>query len=152
MERKTQILLILLLGVFLFHSPAQGDEDESVLFTSLSPDALIVLDLSGSMRWTPAGKTMYISSNYYCSDSGIPFYGESSPDHGKDCTIDAYGSVPKYGNASCSGPFYKSSRTGYSTDCSRLAIAKRALFDILDDNDSNTITSQDEKSLDVRFG
>lgn len=152
MERKRQIFLILLLGAFLFHSPAQGEEDESALFTTLSPDALILLDLSGSMRWTPAGKTMYISSTDSCSDGNIPFYGESGTGHTKSCTIDAYGTVPKYGNASCSGPFYKSSRTGYSTDCSRLAIAKRALFDILDDNDSNTITSQDEKSLGVRFG
>ena len=33
-----------------------------------------------------------------------------------------------------------------------MAIAKRAIFTILDDNQSNTITSQDEKSLGVRFG
>ena len=30
------------------------------------PDALFVLDLSGSMRWTPAGATMYVSSS--CGD------------------------------------------------------------------------------------
>ena len=152
MERRTQIFLVLLLGAILFHSPAQGDEDESALFTTLSPDALVVLDLSGSMRWTPAGKTMYISSSSSCTDGSIPFYGESGTGHTKSCTIDPYETVPKYSNASCSGPFYKSSGSGNSTDCSRLAIAKRALFDILDDNDSNTITSKDEKSLGVRFG
>ena len=37
-------------------------------------------------------------------------------------------------------------------DCSRLAIAKRAIFDVLDDNNSNTITSADETSLGIRIG
>ena len=37
-------------------------------------------------------------------------------------------------------------------DCSRLAIAKRAVFDVLDDNNSNTITSADETSLGIRVG
>lgn len=91
--------------------------DETALFTtSTSPDALIVLDLSGSMDWNPAG--------------GSNIYGDSS----------------------CAGTFYSSSGTGHTTNCSRLAIAKRAIFDILDDNDSGAVDSQDEGSLGVRVG
>src|SRR5574340_537749 len=98
---------------------AAATADETALFTtSVSPDALIVLDLSGSMDWNPAG-------------------GSS-----------------RWGNASCSGTFgsYDASNPNRSTDCSRLAIAKRAIFDILDDNDNGTIDSQDEGSLGVRVG
>ncbi len=37
-------------------------------------------------------------------------------------------------------------------DCSRLAIAKRALFDVLDDNNSATINDLDMQSLGIRIG
>lgn len=103
--------------------------DESALFTnSTEPDALIVLDLSGSMDWNPAGgnNTYGISScaasTTYCTGTG------------------------------CSGGFCSSSKTNCSTACSRLAIAKRAIFDLLDDNDDNVVNSSDETSLSVRIG
>jgi hypothetical protein len=57
-----------------------------------------------------------------------------------------------WGNSSCSGTFYSSSGTGHNVDCSRLAIAKRTVFNILDDNNDNTINSTDEGSLGVRIG
>lgn len=96
-------------------APVAGEE---ALFTnSTQPDALIVLDLSGSMEWNPAG--------------------------GDDV----------YGNSSCSGTtFYSYSGTGHTTNCSRLNIAKRSIFDLFDDNDDNTINSADETSLGVRVG
>ncbi len=125
-------------------------EDEGVFFNTLSPDALILLDDSGSMRWTPGGKTMYISSSLSCDSSG-PFYEASDSSHSKVCTIDI-GSVPKWGNTACTGPFYRNSGSGHTTDCSRLQIAKRALFTILDDTDNNVVDSQDEKNLGIRFG
>ena len=95
-------------------TPPAGEE--ALFTTSTAPDALILLDLSGSMDWNPAGG-----------------------DH-------------IWGNSSCSGTFYSSSDTGHDTRCSRLAIAKRAIFDILDDNDDNTINGTDETSLGVRIG
>ena len=49
-------------------------------------------------------------------------------------------------------PIYRQSGTGHTVDCSRLAIAKRAIFDVLDDNNSSTITSADETSLGIRVG
>ena len=105
------ILLVFCLGA------ATSRADETALFTtSTAPDALIVLDQSGSMARNPSG--------------------------GED----------KYGNTSCSGTFYESSGTGHTTSCSKLDIAKRAIFDILDDNGSNTVTAADETSLGVRLG
>lgn len=57
-----------------------------------------------------------------------------------------------WGNTSCTGTFYASSGTGHNVNCSRLAIAKRAVFNVLDDNNDNTINSTDEASLSVRIG
>ncbi len=116
--------MIAMLGIALLlisTGTVRADDDElDALFTSsLAPDALIVLDLSGSMNWNPEG--------------------------GSDI----------YSNTSCTGPFYSSTawwRPAYNYDCSRLAVAKRAIFNILDDNGSNTITSADETSLGVRIG
>jgi hypothetical protein len=151
--KKKYFLLMFILGSLFLSAQAYSQSDESDLFTSVAPDALIVLDLSGSMNWTPAGSVMYTHSSNLCDSSIAAFYADSGSGHDKACTIDAYGAVPKYSDASCSGPFYRSSTNlGYTTECSRVAIAKRALFDILDDNDDGTITNADEKTLNARIG
>jgi Tfp pilus tip-associated adhesin PilY1 len=119
----------LLLGVMfglIFISNAYPDE--TALFTTVAPDALIVLDLSGSMNWNPAGDTR--------------IYGVSS------CSPN----TTACSGWGCSGGYCSSAKTGCNTDCSRLAIAKRAIFDLLDDNDDNTINSSDESSLNIRMG
>jgi len=156
--KKTKILVFLtcltlciasLPGVASAVTPPTGEE--AVFATSVAPDALIVLDLSGSMRWSPAGGTMYINPSYNCGDD-VPYYASSGTGF-KECTIDAYGTVPYYGDTSCAGPFYISnSHTGYTTDCRRASIARRAIFDVLDDNNDNSITSSDETSLNIRVG
>lgn len=119
MKRTNHIFSIFIIALLYAAAPASG-ADESVLFTSVQPDALIVLDLSGSMDWNPAG-----GNNIW-------------------------------GDASCAGPFFSSSGSGHDTNCSRLAIAKRAIFDVLDDTDNNTINSSgsntDDTSLSVRLG
>ena len=116
------------------------------------PDALFVLDLSGSMRWTPAGATMYVSSS--CGD--VAYYANSETGHSTACTIDPYGTVPKYGEATCSGPFYRTARTisgvNYNSDCSRLGIAKRAIGYLLDSNNDGVVNTDDETDLGIRFG
>ena len=121
----------------------------------IHPDALLILDLSGSMRWTPAGETMYISSSQTCGND-VAYYPNSGTGHTKACTIDSSGTVPKYGNATCSGPFYRTSSTisgvDYKTDCSRIAIAKKAIFNVLDDDNNSNINTADEDGLGLRFG
>lgn len=109
-------LLAFLAGILLQTAVTQADET-ALFTTSVAPDALILLDLSGSMDQNPAG-----GSN-------------------------------TWGDATCAGPtFYSSSGSGHTTACSKLAIAKRSIFDLLDDNNSGTIDSQDEASLGVRVG
>ena len=156
---------LLILGLCLFAQPvsaAQAPEGEEALFTtSMSPDALIVLDLSGSMLWTPVGLDMYAVSTASCG-SDVAYYSDNTSPHNKLCRANPYNSgaiwgvydmnTPRWSNAACSGPFYFSSTTGYTTDCRRVMIARRAFFDILDDNDDNTINSADEGSLGVRVG
>jgi Tfp pilus tip-associated adhesin PilY1 len=114
------LILFVLLAVIFFAgnvSAATPETGEEALFTnSTSPDALLLLDLSGSMDWNPAGGTDI------------------------------------WGDASCSGTFHSSSGTGHNVNCSRLAIAKRSIFNILDDTGNGTIDSQDEGSLGVRIG
>jgi len=117
MSVKKLIIAMLVIGFFLIGKAHADDTDEMALFSSsLAPDTLIILDLSGSMDWNPEGGS-YI-----------------------------------WGNSSCTAPFYSSSGTGHTTNCSRLAIAKRAIFGIFDDNGNNSITSADETSLGVRIG
>lgn len=118
---KGKILLVTAIVIFnlAISLPTVADvtvADDSATFISVAPNALILLDLSGSMAWNPAG--------------------------GSDI----------WGNSSCSGPFYSSSGTGHDVNCSRLAIAKRAIFNILDDDNSNTIDIQDSNSLGVQIG
>ena len=57
------------------------------------------------------------------------------------------GICPIYGNEDCSRD-----RPWASTDCRRYVIAKRAIFNLLDDNRDGKIDSSDETSLNVRFG
>jgi Tfp pilus tip-associated adhesin PilY1 len=98
--------------------------DETGLFTSIAPDAMIVLDLSGSMKWNPPG-----DHNYY-----------NWP-------------TKEYSDPTCGGPFYDDqSVSGYTTYCSRFEIARKTLFSMLDDNHNGTIDGQDETSLNIRIG
>ena len=104
--------------------------DEEATFISVAPDALIILDLSGSMKFNPNGADNLV-------------YGNST-----SCTASS-----TYCNYSdCSGGFCKDTHTNCSTNCSRLAIAKRALFNILDNDNNSTINSADSDSLGIRIG
>jgi len=126
---KTMRIWLCTIAVFamLFSTgPAWADDDntEEGLFTAVAPDAMIVLDLSGSMKWNPPG------------------------DH------DSWNNATNlYSNATCSGPFYDhQSHAGYTTLCSRYEIARKTLFTVLDDNRDGTINSDDESSMNIRFG
>jgi len=145
---------------FIFINIIQSDADDTDLFLAqIPPDALIILDQSGSMKWTIVGQTMYIPSESVCGND-VAYYSTSASGHTKTCSIDPYNipaqypynaPVPKYSDGSCSGPFYINSRTGYTTDCTRLAIAKRSIFDLLDDNKDTVIDGRDETSLGIRL-
>jgi len=120
------ILILCLTGGIL----RADDTDEEALFTnSVAPDALLLLDLSGSMDDNPNG-TSYI-------------YGSST-----SCIAD----TTNCKGTNCSNGFCSSTKTSCSTDCRKLTIAKRAIFSILDDTGDNVINADDEASLAVRIG
>ena len=113
---KKVISFVLIFASYFFISIYAFADDEDT-FTSVAPDALIILDLSGSMEWSPSGSESYIWSN-----------------------------------STCSGTYYSSSGSGHTYKCTRMEIAKRAIFSILDYDGSGTINSSDSSSLNVRFG
>jgi type IV pilus assembly protein PilY1 len=124
MKMKYFIILVSGLFVLLAAGPIwAGTNDEEGLFTSIAPDAMIILDLSGSMEWNPPG------------------------DH--DGSNNA---INLYSNSTCSGPFYNTSGTGHSTNCSRYEIARKTIFNILDDTHNGTLDTSDTTSLNIRFG
>lgn len=168
MQKKTYFVILLMLLSLSFQAFA-NDTDIYVLDQSMQqvpPDALILLDLSGSMNFTPAGDSMYVSGTS-CSIDG-PFYPTSGTGHTHECSGLSQTSGPIYGDTvSCNGPFYKTSGTkligGYNVDfktnCSKLAISKRAVFAFLDVNNASNqgipdgiIDINDENKLNMRMG
>jgi len=87
-----------------------------------------------------------------------PFYKTSGSGHTticQNCTTSCTPSGTTYrwsDTASCDGPFYSSSNSGARSDCSKLAIAKRSLYQLMDANDSDDITATDITSLGIRLG
>ncbi len=59
----------------------------------------------------------------------------------------------RFGNDTCSGEsFYSTPQPGFTTDCARYLIAKRAIYKLLDDNKDGVIDVKDEAGLNVRLG
>jgi len=142
--------------VFLtvFSSLCYGGEED--LFTiKIEPDALIVLDLSGSMGSPPPGDWGYSNSKDGDNCNGDKLYGTPTGGYNQYCVNNGY----YYADSdSCSGPFYTSSSG--RVNCQKKVIAKQAIFNLLDDDQSgndktynkNKIDKQDELSLGVRLG
>jgi hypothetical protein len=99
------------------------------------------------------------SGNYgYCSGG---FCGKSKTGCSYDCNCQngmcKSGSHPNCTNSCytnhCNNGFCEdTNQSDCQTDCSKLAIAKRSLFSILDDDNSGTIDINDATSLGVRIG
>ena len=180
MSVKKIIAILGVVGLFLSAGTVWADDDElqALFSSSLAPDALIVLDLSGSMNASPLGDILYarnrdcvanttscVGTAYDCADGYcalVDLNHDGYIDYSAPCQnrcFFPYGADSSCtpNTTACSGTkcihgFCASSKTGCSTDCSRLGIAKRALFGILDDDGSNTISGTDETSLGVRVG
>jgi hypothetical protein len=178
--KKMIYLLLLLVSLIPFSYALANDTDIYILtqvMQQVPPDALILLDLSGSMDWTPDGNTSYnlyidpgacthydhhgncTSWTYNCGDTGIPYYTISASPHTTACSFSSSATI--YGDTACAGPFYHSSGTGHTAICtqSKLGMAKRAVFKLLDvDNGSGSgtpdgiIDSKDSDYLKIRMG
>lgn len=149
-EMKRLILILLMVTVIGLAVPCLHADDTDLFVIQVPPDTLITIDLSGSMGLPPQGEILYIGDSKTCG-ADVPYYGSPGTGRTKACGTRASG-WPKFSGSTCIDPFYKTSRTGNTTDCSRLAIAKRVIFDVLDHNNSGNINSQDEALLNVRFG
>jgi hypothetical protein len=265
MYAKISIIATLLVGICFWGGTSRADET-ALFTTSTAPDALIMLDLSGSMAWNPSGDDLTYGSTDSCyvdtancsgtgcsggfcgsSKSAATYYTSTTcglPDTtncvGANCTngfcsvskststiyaaascsvpdtynckgtgcgrTDGFCNSPLSGstyyahsscstpntdqcrrseawpdcnNGFCASPRSSGSRTctvacttspcqtpctigtscslactssGCTRNCSRLNIAKRSIFNILDDNNDGTINNTDETSLGVRLG
>jgi len=56
MRTQRNLLLFILAFSVLVASPA-ARADETSIFTNIAPDAMFVIDFSGSMGWNPPGDT-----------------------------------------------------------------------------------------------
>lgn len=170
--KKIIYLSLLLVFVIPLSNSVANDTDLYVLDQTMEQvpaDALILLDLSGSMNWTPAGGILYVDGSTHCYnhnyDSGYdgPYFSQSHGSHTYNCNNIPYsGTRPRYGDSTCSDTtgFYRTSGTGHTTDCSRLATAKRALFKFLDTATTtetpavpnSIINHYDQDYLKIRMG
>jgi len=109
--------------------PCLYADDTALFVIQVPPDVLITLDLSGSMGLPPQGEILYIGDSETCG-ADVPYYGSPGTGRTKACNTRSSG-WPKYSGSTCIDPFYQTSRTGNTTDCSRLAISKRVIYDVL---------------------
>jgi hypothetical protein len=172
---KTLISLLFLLIILIPSHPVIANDTDLYILTQMMqqvpPDALILLDLSGSMGFTPAEDIMFVASNSNCPNQSYktsfdgPYYSLSGTGHTYQCTGIPQSNGPIYGDASCTETtgFYGSSSGTHKTDCSKVGIAKRAIFSFLDVAKGNgtenpdaipdgLIDVNDQKYLKIRMG
>ena len=115
------------------------------------------------MQCPPSGYQFYASgSSYYSCYGNGPFYSSSAPGHTQLCDFTNQGSAPYYSDSTCAGPYYFSPQGIYNTDCSKLALAKKGIFQMLDANGNGTVDANpasptgaigpDQTALGVRIG
>ncbi len=140
--------LIIFCHFVLISGVCYGDETE--LFSLvIDPDALLVLDLSGSMGSPPPGDWGYSNSRYwhysYYICDGDRLYGTPTGSYNQYCANDGH----VYGDSeACTGPYYTDSSG--RVDCSKKNIAKKAIKGLLDENKDGKVDKKDESALGVR--
>lgn len=131
---------------------AQGGEGDT--FASLNPEAIFLLDISGSMNDTPAETG---TANWWdLSNSNIWGSSSCAPDYTNCPETYHYGPLDllhltkiwdcRYGYCK------EGKKTACNKNCSKLAILKRAMFNVLDSDDNNVINDADYDHLGIKFG
>jgi hypothetical protein len=145
---------VFLLQFALISGVAYGGEEE--LFSLMvDPDALITLDLSGSMGATPYGDDMYSNATSGESCSGDKAYGRKTGSYNILCNHNNYVCSA---SSDCSEPYYKANESGgeFSScpggkyDCRKANIARKAIFALLDDDGNGKLQEKDQESLGIR--
>ena len=148
MQKMIKTLSVFILCQFFLISGVCYGGEEDLFSLMVDPDALIAFDLSGSMGSNPGGDYNYqvssIGSEQDCTDAATyPTYHSSHPYR---CVTAGH----IWGDSQCNGPFYTSSGSGHSTNCSKAEIAKRAIFALLDDDGNGNLQKKDQESLGIR--
>ena len=157
MQKMIKTLSVFILcHLVLISGVCYGDEEE--LFSSLvEPDALITLDLSGSMNATPYGDYLYSNSRDGSDNcNGDKAYGTSQGSYKIRCESDNYVCSA---SSACTEPYYKANLSGgkFSScpsgkyDCRKANIARKAIFSILDDSGDGKLKDEDQTSLGIRL-
>ncbi len=171
-----KILWTLAICYFIFIPGVCSGDETDIFLPSVNPDALIILDISGSMGWTAAGQNLYSStcpSVTQCyKNPGIPSYAGpyyNTQQSGTSLCAQSIYNGGKFGDTTaCTGPFYipascvenencgdaysVTAPSGHPVNCDKLSIAKRTIFSILDADGNGTINSADYNLLGIRFG
>ena len=146
MGKRIKFSLASILCLFLL-IPGICRADESDLFSLVvDPDALLILDLSGSMGSPPPGDAGYSNSKSgeYCN--GDKVYGTPTGSYDIYCGNDGYVWAD---SEDCTGPFYANSSG--RVDCSKRNIARKAIKGLLDENRDGKVDKKDEAVLRVRM-
>ncbi|GAB6267289.1 MAG: hypothetical protein STSR0002_00290 [Smithella sp.] len=137
-KRLTTFPIILSIIIFLLFSTATvwatGEVDyEAAIFSSTAPDVFILLDRTDAMSFGPDG------------DNPQYIYGATTA-----CTPDTtYCAV---GEGECVNGYCRNLKSSCTVLCTRAAIARRAIFSVLNYNNDNAVDNADSSSLNVRLG
>ena len=176
MPRKMIVIIFAVLLTMVSAGVAHAG-DETLWTVATTPDALIILDLTGSMADPPQGSggTLYVSGStcniapgpFYLTDCDSIYPTNSNPKctsvHHRACTSGSdntahthYGNTyPLYGTSTCTEPFYTTNDAPHTVRCEKVDIAKYALYALLNDSNTdgfNAINAADMTSLGIRLG
>jgi len=154
MLRVIKCLSLMIFCHFVLISGVCYGDEEELFKLMVDPDALITMDLSGSMNATPYGDSLYSSSKDSGNNcSGDKAYGTSQGSYSIQCDSNNYVCAD---TEACTHPYYKASSTkpvkctAGRVDCSKAGIAKRAIYALLDDDGDKKLTKKDQESLGIR--
>lgn len=111
-SKMKKILWILAICYFIFIPGVCSGAETDIFLPAVNPDALIILDLSGSMGWSPAGQYLYSStcpSTVTCPN-GVPSYAgpyyATQQSGTSSCAQSIFNGGKFDKTTACTGPFY----------------------------------------------
>ncbi|KQC09067.1 MAG: hypothetical protein APR62_03320 [Smithella sp. SDB] len=150
-SKKTLTVFLVIFNILFFCVAtsvfAQGGEGDT--FAILNPEALFVLDLSGSMNDTPAETG---TANWFdLSNSNIWGTSSCDPDYTNCPETYHYFFLTKVWD--CRYGYCKQGiRAACNKNCSKMAILKRSIFSVLDSDNNGVINDADYDHLGIKFG
>jgi len=127
--KKIVYLSLLLIFLIPFSHSFANDTDLYILtqlMQQVPPDALVLLDLSGSMTNTPADSTTNAlfydpgtcTSWQYSCGNNVAYYASSASPNTSSCSSSTANAKYTSGSSACStGPYYQSSGSGHTYKC-----------------------------------